>query len=360
MDKKRVVQKKTRGQNATMMESSNTLGHRLPRFLIIRAGAVGDSLLLLPLLQSLRQYSPMAHIAVMGYPARLRLLLAYANTIASIESAGMETFFVEQARLAPALIQYFSQFDLILSYRHDPAGVFTQNLRRTEAKRVVSMPPFPSGREQMHIIDHYLQPLVDLQIPIVSRALFLPLSAPQRAQASTFFHQQPLLRDAHLVVAMHPGSGGAHKRWPATHFAALADRLTMSQGATILFITGPADHPVGQEVCAAMQTNRIVIAAGLELDHVAALLAQATLYIGNDSGITHLAAAVGTPTIAILGATDPQRWAPRGRHVHVLTSPSLLSPAQTLWDHFPVDRVEAALVALLQEHHGVCNRREGI
>ncbi len=321
----------------------------LKRLLLIRAGAVGDCLLLLPVLQSLRHHYPEAHIALMGYPSRLRLLQAYADTVISVETDGMETFFVPDACLPSALSYYFAQFDLILSYRVDPEGVFTQNLRRTGAKIVFPYPPFPPATEQLHIIDHYLKPLEMLQIPIISRTPELPLSAAQIQQAANFFAQHPLLNQASLVVAMHPGSGGPHKRWPAAHFANLADRLVLHRGATILCVPGPADQEVMQEVRARMKTDRIVIAEGLTLEEVAGLFSRVTLYIGNDSGLTHLAAAIGIPTVAIMGRTDPQRWAPRGQAVRILALPPKATVSQPLWDYFPVEWLETVVTTFLSE-----------
>jgi heptosyltransferase-3 len=117
-------------------------------------------------------------------------------------------------------------------------------------------------------------------------------------------------------VALHPGSGSPDKTWPAERFGALASRL--AEGRTWLLVTGPADT----EARAALAT-----APGAVDVHAApvrvlgALLARASVFVGNDSGVSHLAAASGAPTLALFGPTDPATWSPLGPAVATLRSP---------------------------------------
>jgi ADP-heptose:LPS heptosyltransferase len=109
-------------------------------------------------------------------------------------------------------------------------------------------------------------------------------------------------------VILHPGSGGAGKVWP--RFAELAQALP---DATILL--GPCERP--------LPTGNPVIES-LSLEAVAGHLRNCRVFVGNDSGITHIAAYWGTPTVALFGPTDPRIWGPLGRRVKVLQRPSLL------------------------------------
>jgi ADP-heptose:LPS heptosyltransferase len=108
-------------------------------------------------------------------------------------------------------------------------------------------------------------------------------------------------------VLLHPGSGSPKKNWPLEYFQELAQRLNAT-GLTTAFTHGPAEDNLPLENCL----------PPMSLPDLARTLASAHLYIGNDTGITHLAAAVGTPTLALFGPTNPTVWAPRGPHVHVL------------------------------------------
>lgn len=117
-------------------------------------------------------------------------------------------------------------------------------------------------------------------------------------------------------LALHPGSGTAAKNWPAERFLALAKWLAGER--PWLLVDGPADS---LEAAPLRGDARAVTASGLPVRVLGALLAHAGLYVGNDSGVTHLAAAVGAPTLALFGPTDPAVWSPVGRHVAVARSP---------------------------------------
>lgn len=108
----------------------------------------------------------------------------------------------------------------------------------------------------------------------------------------------PIAGPRHGAIVLHPFSGSAKKNWPLAHFHALAAMLP----GPVAWTCGPEEALAGA-----------VRFAGL--DELAAWLAGARLYIGNDSGITHLAAAVGTPVLALFGPTDPSIWCPAGDHV---------------------------------------------
>jgi ADP-heptose:LPS heptosyltransferase len=114
-------------------------------------------------------------------------------------------------------------------------------------------------------------------------------------------------------IALHPGSGSAAKNWPAHRFADLSTAL--SGGRPWLLVEGPADEEAAGIVA---RVPGAVVARGLAPRVLAALLAEADLYVGNDSGVTHLAAAWGVPTLALFGPTDPNVWSPVGERVCVV------------------------------------------
>jgi len=107
-------------------------------------------------------------------------------------------------------------------------------------------------------------------------------------------------------VAIHPFSGSPRKNWPLDRFRAVAERLD----CPVRWIAGPEDSLEG-----ALRYN--------DLYELACWLSTARVYIGNDSGVSHLAAAVGVPVVAIFLTTDPSVWAPRGRQVVALTDPDV-------------------------------------
>jgi len=133
----------------------------------------------------------------------------------------------------------------------------------------------------------------------------------ERAEAQALLRRLPS-----GFLAVHAGSGSASKNWPARRFLELAQIL--SPNHPWLLIEGPAEPRAGSIPDG---TDRAVVARGLGLRVLGTALAQSGLYVGNDSGVTHLAAAWGAPTIALFGPTDPAIWAPTGPHVTVLRAP---------------------------------------
>jgi heptosyltransferase-2/heptosyltransferase-3 len=108
----------------------------------------------------------------------------------------------------------------------------------------------------------------------------------------------------------NPGMVMDSKRWPPHHFAALADRLSARLGAGVVVIGGPDDAALVNAVAAQTQAPTVRLAGALTFGQIAALAADALIYVGNDTGLTHLAAAAGAPTAMILGPSDPARYAP--------------------------------------------------
>jgi ADP-heptose:LPS heptosyltransferase len=126
-----------------------------------------------------------------------------------------------------------------------------------------------------------------------------------------------------VYAVIHPASVMQTKRWEASRFAAVANQLS-SHGLTIVVTAGPGEESVASEV--ARQTNESVILLGLTIPALAELIRGAQLYVGNDSGPMHLAAAVGTPTVAIWGSSDSRRWRPWGVEHRVVQNPFECNP----------------------------------
>ena len=125
------------------------------------------------------------------------------------------------------------------------------------------------------------------------------------------------------VAVLHAGSGSTKKNWPLDRFREIARRLRSDAGRQVVWLSGPAEQDRG--TLASLGPEEIVL-ADLSLEQVAAVLALADVYVGNDSGITHIAAAVrrpggrATPTVALFGPTDPQIWGPQGPHSRTVRS----------------------------------------
>ena len=140
---------------------------------------------------------------------------------------------------------------------------------------------------------------------------------------------EPVLAGAYAVF--HPFASTPQKTWPAKRFVAVAEHLRDRAGLEPVFLAGPADDP------SAFAKFRIY--QGVPLDQVKSLVAGAQLFIGNDSGPAHIAAAFGVPVVVLFGPSDPVHWAPWRTEGHVLTSPDSIG-------RISVEEVVAAAEAL--------------
>jgi ADP-heptose:LPS heptosyltransferase len=137
------------------------------------------------------------------------------------------------------------------------------------------------------------------------------------------------------VIAVHPGSGGKAKQWPLDSYLQLLEELRAGLGPFLVIFSGPAEDDAAKDRLDAFARGRTgaVHIADADLPAVAALLRSADLYIGNDSGVSHLAAAAGCRVIALFGPTDPARWRPVGEAVEVIRSPELADlPVSKVFD----------------------------
>ncbi|MBI4552192.1 MAG: glycosyltransferase family 9 protein [Candidatus Latescibacteria bacterium] len=288
------------------------------RILVIRTGAIGDFILTLPVLTALRRAFPGVSLDVMGVPSIARLAVSgqEAGALLSIDRADLAPFFVRDAPLPPDLTEAFSQYEMIVSFLPDRDGVFAANLARAGAGRVLTGSPIPPDGHRLHATHHLIRALAPLGIEVRASVPRLCPSPDDRRRAEAFLAERGFTRPAALM-AVHPGSGGRWKCWPPDRYAALIDALH-TRNIPSLLSAGPADAEVVNAIRASLTRATPLIANQLDLPLLAAVLVRCRGMIGNDSGMTHLAAAAGVPTIALFGPTDPAVWGPRGQQVTIL------------------------------------------
>jgi heptosyltransferase-2 len=160
---------------------------------------------------------------------------------------------------------------------------------------------------------------LQLARPLAGLGLTTDLAPPQLLLSEADHAGAALLLppDAERLIAIHPGSGSATKNWPILNWIALGERF-LRNGQRIVVIGGEADHAQIAELRKAWPSPRISYAIHQPLPVVAAVLARCDAFIGHDSGISHIAAAVGTKSILLFGATNPAVWAPQNRDVQIL------------------------------------------
>ena len=270
------------------------------RILATRAGALGDTILALPALAALRMsVGPRGEIAFVGREPYVRLAEGpgHASRVHSIDRDPFRALF--DSRVDDREFRSFlSPFDTVVSWSRLP--LLREKLG--EGRQVLEASPSPP--EGVHASEHLVRALSPLGVHATALAPRLEVSAAHRLEATRRLESLGLApRD---FVAIHPGSGSPKKNWPVERFESLA-RLVERDGRKLLWIAGEADSDVVSHV---LRRVPAPVASNLPLPALAALLSLAALYVGNDSGVSHLAAAVSTPTLTLFGTTDPRSWAP--------------------------------------------------
>ena len=289
------------------------------RILIIHQGAIGDFILSLPAISSFKNSYPDASLEIRGYLHILRLVgkRFYADNISSVEQKEMAQFYSEDNVLDAKLIEHFKQFDLIIIFGREGSKTLFRNLKKVKVKEVCFIDTFPHNDENVHIIDYQLSQLSRLGYNTLGKVPQLFPDEGDGKRATEFFKKRRL-DDNSLKVAIHIGSGSRMKVWPTGRFVQLSEKLIKMEGAKIILPIGPADERVAQEYFGLIDSEAIIPIANLPLNELAAILKKCDVYVGNDSGITHVAAAVGIPVVALFGPTDPHVWGMRGDNVSVM------------------------------------------
>jgi heptosyltransferase III len=287
----------------------------LNRILVIRRGAIGDFILTLPALKALREAHPNAQIEVLGcqHIALLAENRFYAERIRSIESALLSRFFARDAELPPELVKYFAEFDLIVSYLYDPDSIFEANLRRSGARKIVHGPA--KIEKGSHATRQLARPIEELGLSISDFAPRVYPSGEDRHRAGEFLAglEAP-------AVAFHPGSGSHDKNWPLQNWIELGNHFLRNFAGSLLIVSGEADEDQIRQLESIWQNPRVRFAKHLPLPDLAAAL-ENTVFLGHDSGISHLAAAAGARCILLFGPTDPAVWAPLNEKTRVIRAP---------------------------------------
>jgi ADP-heptose:LPS heptosyltransferase len=292
---------------------------QVKQILIIHQGALGDFIVSLPAIGAFRFHYPHATITIWGHPEILRLAhnRFYADTIASLEQPGLALFYNEQGFAPSPLAERFNSFDLIGVFGGKQQSIFVDNLNKTGAGEVYHIFTFPPHDSKTPVVDFQATQLSSLGLTVQETVPKLFVSEAAARNAAHFLGQRGRTKNS-LTVALHPGSGSRKKAWTVNAFVALAEKLYRDDQAQILVPIGPADTKVAEDYFNGISSPGSIPLHNLPLDELAAILKQCDLYVGNDSGITHLAAAVGTPALALFGPTDHHVWAPRRKSVSIL------------------------------------------
>ncbi len=304
------------------------------RILLVQLADIGDLILTTPALHALREALPAAHLT----------LLTTAHSAPLIERGLLDEVITVDRRLArsigalhPAALQQIwalrrRKFDAVVFFHHLTlwAGTLKYALIAWAARahRVIGLDNGKGWFLTDRVRDDGFGAVHQARYWLALVAQLGADAAPRRAQVALDGGVLPLAATSKQRVVIHTGSGGYSlaRRWPASHFARVADALIAEHGAQVVLVGTASDGAA--DVQQQMQHKAVMLVNRTSLTQLADVIRSADLYIGADSGVTHLACAVGTPLIAIFGSSNAQAWGPWLGHPHnvVLRSAPLCSP----------------------------------
>ena len=336
----------------------------LNRILIRGTNWIGDAVMTLPAVVSVRAAYPRAHLSILAKPpvTDIYRMFSAADEIIPYEhkfdtplgifrlahTLRLKKFnaaILLQNAIEAAIISLAAGIRVRAGYNADGRGfLLTHAIRRTE------------GIFKVHQIDYYLEMVKALGCADVDRAMHLEtyISA---ATAREVLHQY-LPDSSRSIIGIAPGATyGPAKKWLAERFAAAADRLGKDLGAQVVLFGGKDDQETTEQVRNRACSGVINLAGKTTLRETIYLISQCRLFISNDSGLMHVAGALNIPTVAIFGSTNPVTTSPPGEKTILVRKPASCSPClkKTCPTDFrcmtmiTVDDVVAAAHTLLQK-----------
>lgn len=276
------------------------------RRLVIRPGALGDLILTLPAIEAVAADYTEVWVTSPHVP-----LVRCADVVHAIAATGLDRLEITGPDGSESLIERLRSFDSIVSWYGAGREQF-RNLTSELGLPFHFLAPLPVP-EGLHAADYYLEQVRPLARRKVDPAPRIPCPVRRRRAA-----------------VIQPFSGSRRKNWPLERFREVARRL--ERFLPVEWCAGPEEELPG--------AKRFD-----DLYELAGWLAGAALYLGNDSGVTHLAAAAGAPVVALFGPTNPRVWGPRGAQVRLVATHTAGQPM----DHISVDQVWQAVSSLVPE-----------
>jgi len=309
---------------------------KVEKILIRSANWVGDAVMSLPSISAVRCSFPNAHIAVLAKPwvAGIFQENPLVDEVILYQKPGLHQGLGGKWRLARQLRHAHFDLAFLLPNSFESAlipflaGIPRRAGYRTDGRILLLTHPVKLTAEVKagHQVDYYLAMVGALGFASTNRFPELKISAEREKEAERFlnrFHRQGQQK----IVGLSPGATyGPAKQWFPERFGELADRLTKIVGTHILLFGSQKDKDIAVQVKQNSSTPLTDLTGMTTLEQAMALIARCSLFITNDSGLMHIAAALGVPLVGIFGSTDPQRTGPRGSRCQIVQKPIPCAP----------------------------------
>ncbi|MHC4111172.1 MAG: glycosyltransferase family 9 protein [Planctomycetota bacterium] len=301
------------------------------RGVILQPGAIGDCILTLPLAEFMKDSLRLGGIDFLGHTEYIGFMPGRTciNSVRSMDSMNLHRLFVETNAFDLAdgdpLINAFADYAWIVTFLGEPNSNFEQNLIFTancsHSSEVVTLSMKPPEDYSNHLTDYYRQQFVDesglsSKLQQIERGTRLIKATETDVNKGRELLKEIQVDSFEKLVVIQPGSGGLHKCCHLDNFLAVAKELR-SKGVEVVFLLGPAEQERFSNATIKDINNIARCLTDLSLTQVVWLLSCSNGFLGNDSGITHLAAGMGVRTLVVFGPTNPAVYKPVGPAVTV-------------------------------------------
>ena len=290
-------------------------GSNVQRILILRGGGLGDFVLTLPVLQALQLRWPGVTLELIANPemAALAQTSCLVDKCHSINDISVARLFRPPSLPSGKSSTPLDSYDVIISFLRDWSGYLEANLLPLCRRLLFVDPARDTG---VHATRQFLRSLQVLGIGDSNHTARL---VPQPDFQATARHLLPsLFTSSGLPVAVHPGSGGEQKNWQVEGFAELLLWIESELGRKTLVVTGEADRRTRDKLRSILGDKFPPELNLPTLRELVSVLCCCDLLVGNDSGVSHLAAAYGLPVLAFFGPTSPTVWRPSGAKTRIV------------------------------------------
>ncbi len=322
--------------------------NEIQRIGILRALYLGDMLCIIPAVRALRKAFPHARITLVGLPWERNFVKRFSIYFDDfIEFPGWPGL-PEQEVIPDKLLEFiaamqYEHFDLFLQMQGNGTETnamsilfgarYTAGLREP-GEQVFNPVYFPESGDDEHEILRFLKLTDALEIPRQGTALEFPILPEEQRNFEMI--QQSLNLLSHNYICIHPGARNVLRRWPAANFAAIANNL-IAREYTIVLTGSEDERDLLREVASQIQQpviNIVDTCGQIGIGELAQIITHSTLLVSNDTGVSHVAAALQVPSVIIFSTySDPNRWSPLNTNLHKVIPPELANDVAFVWKH---------------------------
>ena len=303
------------------------------RILLIRLSSLGDIVLTTPAIRAVRGHFPDAHIAMLVGKQSAEVLQAnpHLDEIITFDRVAKDKDTGEMLRIARVLRE--SRFTLAIDLQRKFRTALLMYLggvaERVGKGRLCTLSVPEQGNK--HATAHYFDLLHAVDIPAVDQRLEMFLVESERAEASQRFDTAGVSQTG-LKVGFFPGAGWKLREWMPERFASIGDRLVQHFSAEVLIFGGEKESELVHSVANLMSAPAVPFAGNLQVRELAACIEKCDLFLTNDTGPMHIAAAVGTPTVSLFGPGNHIRFQPLGELHQIIRHDVPCSPCKQFTD----------------------------